>query len=785
MSNYLNIIEKDKCTGCGACKQVCPFGAITMLEDVDGYVFPVLDEAKCTNCGLCKKTCHILNAKFNKAQKACYAVMANDKIRMSSSSGGIFSVVAEYVLRHKGYVCGAVFNKDWNVEHIIIDDIKDLDKLRRSKYVQSDLKDTFKEIKKLLKNGKFLLFVGTPCQVAALNCFLNKDYNNLITMDLVCHGTPNAKIWQKFLSDNVNKDEIIDIKFRDKKENGWDPYLGTINTSIYTRNANNVFKTYMQAYCTSLSTRSACCNCNYTKVERCADITVCDFWYISKYEKGLDDKKGTSFLMMNTSKAQKLFKNLKKEFKLFKKMDIDIYDYSYYNNHHMARRAIEHKHKPFFLKDLREGKNFNDVVARWVKQTHDVGLVGFYSGINYGTQLQYYSLYQTINDLGYSVLMINNPLNASVYPRRKMEMFQVDPYRPQDRAEDFANKEAMRRLNNLADRFIAGSDQYFRPSIYKRMGEYVALDWVYDFKQKYGYAISFAVDYFEGDEYTRANMHYLLNKFDDITVRENSAIKLLKDNFNLDAKVCVDPVFLLNKKYINSFIDRSKIETKNKYILSYILDRTPEKTDVINAVKEKMGLDLESIEDPVPLFLSGKMDILIEDWLKYYQNADFVITDSFHGMCMALIFNKQFMYFSNKLRGASRFTTLEEIFDVSGRQVDSVKDIDRILQSQIDYKKVNEKIEYHKQDSLNYLKKILSERKIKPISTYDVLMDNKCNSLSKEIRFLKDYIKLQKKAGYYKFKYEFYRLLLNLINNKTIKAKKMKYKARVDFLNSL
>ena len=365
MCNYLNIIDKELCTGCGTCAIVCPFNAINMVEDEYGFIYPELDKKLCKNCGLCKKKCHILNAKFNKKQKKCYAVMANDDIRMESSSGGIFTVVANYILDNNGYVCGAAFDENWNVIHKIVNNKEELKSLQKSKYVQSDLKNTFPEIEKLLKDNKQVLFVGTPCQVASLNTYLDKKiYKNLITMDLVCHGTPNNKTWHKFLRDNIDE-EIINIKFRDKQENGWDPYLGTINTSVYTKNDLKVFKTYMQAYCSSMSTRDACPNCKYTKVERVSDITVCDFWYISKYYEGLDDKKGTSFLMMNTTKGKEVLKNLRKRFKLFKRTKIDIYDYSYYNNHHMARNAIAHKHKPFFLNDLKNGRIGRITIEKW------------------------------------------------------------------------------------------------------------------------------------------------------------------------------------------------------------------------------------------------------------------------------------------------------------------------------------------------------------------------------------------------------------------------------------
>lgn len=172
MNNLLNITEEKICTGCGACQNKCPNNAISMKEDEEGFLFPNIDKTKCTNCGLCEKTCPILNPKFNKKSNTCYVTMANDDIRMKSASGGAFSVIANYVLENNGYVAGAAYDEDWNVHHIIIDNKEDLDKLRRSKYVQSKTEDIYIQVKNLLEKGKMVLFSGTPCQVAGLYGFL-------------------------------------------------------------------------------------------------------------------------------------------------------------------------------------------------------------------------------------------------------------------------------------------------------------------------------------------------------------------------------------------------------------------------------------------------------------------------------------------------------------------------------------------------------------------------------------------------------------------------------------
>ena len=185
MNNSINILNRNECTGCSVCYMVCPHNAIEIIETKEGFHYPIINDKKCTNCGICVKKCHALNDNFKRDFKQeIYDVRASDEIRMKSSSGGMFTIVADYVLENNGYVCGASFTDDWlGVEHIVINNKKDLDKLRGSKYIESNLGNTFVEIKKLLNENKQVLFSGCPCQVSALYSYLGKDYDNLITID--------------------------------------------------------------------------------------------------------------------------------------------------------------------------------------------------------------------------------------------------------------------------------------------------------------------------------------------------------------------------------------------------------------------------------------------------------------------------------------------------------------------------------------------------------------------------------------------------------------------------
>lgn len=318
------IIEKNKCTGCTACMNICPKHAISMVEDEEGFKHPVIDQDKCIDCGLCKKTCPVLNTVSNKSFNKCYVAYNKDKksTLIKASSGNIFELVAKHILNENGIVIGAAFDNDNKLKHIAIADIKDLNKLKGSKYLQSDLNNIFSYIKENI-NVKKILFVGVPCQVAGLKAYLKKDYDNLITIDLVCHGVPSPKLFAKYIKELEieNNAKVINYNFRDKVS-GWDTYSNTItfkNKHITELHNNNK---YMKLFLTDIALRESCYDCNFKTGNKYSDITLGDFWGVKKYYPDMYNKNGVSAIIINTEKGNNIF-NIIKDNTIYKECKLE------------------------------------------------------------------------------------------------------------------------------------------------------------------------------------------------------------------------------------------------------------------------------------------------------------------------------------------------------------------------------------------------------------------------------------------------------------------------------
>lgn len=307
----INIKNKQDCCGCSACAQRCPKQCITMAEDDEGFLYPQVDSSKCVDCHLCEKVCPVINKKEKQEPLKAYATKNIDEnVRMQSSSGGIFSIFAKSTIKQGGVIFGARYDKGWNVVHGYTETIEGLAAFRGSKYVQSNIKRSFFEVKRFLESGRKVLFSGTPCHVAGLKLFLRKEYDNLLTLEIACHGVPSPKVWHNYLTEltDLNKISIIkSINFRDKKY-GWNGYH--FSATYINKNGKTVNMSmphgdnpFYRGFLNHLYVRPSCYQCPAKSGRSKADITIADFWGIDKLYPPLDDNKGYSIVCANTDKG--------------------------------------------------------------------------------------------------------------------------------------------------------------------------------------------------------------------------------------------------------------------------------------------------------------------------------------------------------------------------------------------------------------------------------------------------------------------------------------------------
>lgn len=375
----IQISNKSKCCGCTACVSICPKQCITMREDEEGFLYPMVDSSLCIDCNLCKKICPELHSKERREPLNVYAAKhKNEQVRLASSSGGIFTLLAERIIDENGVVFGARFNSNWNVIHDYAETKKGLTAFRGSKYVQSYMGNCYQKVKFFLQQGRKVMFTGTPCQIAGLKNYLRKDYDNLLTVDVVCHGVPSPKVWRIYLNEIARKggknsvlfhpisekQEIKSINFR-SKSTGWKKYSfaltlsettadGEKNTvllsSIFTENP------YMNAFLSNLSLRPSCYDCPAKSGKSGSDITIADFWGIEEVLPEFDDDKGISLILSYTEKGIYWLKGLNCE---YTKVD---YQTAQKNNPFISTSVAKPINRNFFFHQL---KYKNSIQSIW------------------------------------------------------------------------------------------------------------------------------------------------------------------------------------------------------------------------------------------------------------------------------------------------------------------------------------------------------------------------------------------------------------------------------------
>lgn len=373
------------CCGCASCVQVCPKQCISFSEDKQGFRYPQVNKSICISCGSCERVCPMLKQHEVKVPQLVYAAKNKDEdIRRISSSGGIFTLLAERILSEGGVVFGARFDENWEVVHDYTETIEGLAAFRGSKYLQSRIEDNFQKTKSFLAEGRKVLFSGTPCQIAGLKSYLQKDYENLICVDIVCHGVPSPKVWRRYLkevakkSDNNSSSQIIfsnnrslvkSVNFRDKST-GWKKYSFTVNLSesrtegehnTVSQSAIFLENAYMKAFLKNIILRPSCYACRFREGKSDSDITLGDFWGIDRLKPEIDDDLGVGLIMINSVKGNLIYSSVSSDY-------IEMtYDDAKKHNSCIYKSSNIHPMRTYFFGHLDKTSNLDSLINQSVQ----------------------------------------------------------------------------------------------------------------------------------------------------------------------------------------------------------------------------------------------------------------------------------------------------------------------------------------------------------------------------------------------------------------------------------
>lgn len=321
----ININKKNNCTGCHACYSICPKNCIEMKMDEEGFKYPTINKNLCINCNLCINVCPIINP-INNSNKvfSAFALQAKDeKLLENSSSGGAFTLIAREILKKEGVIFGAAFDEKKNVIHKFITKEEDLNILQGSKYVQSIIGDSYKQVSEFLKKGKEVMFTGTPCQISGLKKYLGKEYNNLLCVDILCHGVPSPRVWEKYLQyrEMIDGSKVKKISFRYKTLECKESCVKfTYPDKVYLKEKSKDL--FMKGFLRNLYLRPSCYDCHFKQIDRNSDLTIGDFWSISNFSNDFNNK-GVSMVLVQSKSGLGIIEKILKETNSLKILQIN------------------------------------------------------------------------------------------------------------------------------------------------------------------------------------------------------------------------------------------------------------------------------------------------------------------------------------------------------------------------------------------------------------------------------------------------------------------------------
>ncbi|MBR4504869.1 MAG: Coenzyme F420 hydrogenase/dehydrogenase, beta subunit C-terminal domain [Candidatus Methanomethylophilaceae archaeon] len=653
------------CCGCAACVSVCPKGAVSMVLDDEGICRSSVDILACVDCGLCSKVCPILNLdRSNDSKPSFYAYRAEESEVLRSSSGGAFFPMAQRMISRGGYVCGVVFDSDLNAVFRMTQDIAVVRDMQKSKYVFSEMGSIYGEIEEALKSGKEVLFVGCPCQVAAVKNRI-KDKEKLYTADLLCAGLPAKGIYRKYLEEISEGKKIKNLIFRDSEL----PY-GTLVIEYEDGTRKTNFRDlYFAGFLKHMFKSRSCSECEFASIPRQGDVTIGDLWNYDKIIYDLDAKTGISCVVVNSEKGREMFGVLSENATFLREIPMSFA--MRFNRFNVKRPAGPASERFHYLLD--RGYSVRKALDYSINSKYDVAITGFWRAPNYGGDLTYYALYNVVKDMGLEPIFVEacNPKAppgsppSPVHMDTKYPAFSIAPW--------YASKEKQAEINLRVKNVMVGSDQVWNPKLLSPGGlNAYSLDFVSAWRNSVAYASSFGATSYEADTPQKKEHIDLLKRIKHVSVREKSGVDICA-KFGIDAKLVLDPVMLCDMKHYEELIDSADMEFPKRYMLAFIRHINVHMDPVL--MSSALGVTSLNVGGPEldyskPVSYPMINVHSVENWLKSISRAEFILTDSFHATVLAILFRKQFISVYGRMDEASgngRMSTLLNSLGLSGR----------------------------------------------------------------------------------------------------------------------
>lgn len=641
-----------------------------MQADDEGFIRAEVNAEACIHCGLCNKVCPVGEGKERGAVEPLAAYVAwngNEAELRLSSSGGIFSVLAQRTLQSGGVVCGAVYDEKGNIFHSFAEDEAGLERMRGSKYVQSAMRDCYPKVKEYLQAGRQVLFTGVPCQVAGLHAYLGKAEANLLTMEILCEGAPSPGALALHLRQQCpDLAEIDSLSFRDKSF-GWTQTLVVNYRTAAGEKKRFVAPAAQDAYIrvmfAAISQGRNCYACRFREGRSGADITIGDMWAIGIAAPEIKPTYGASTVLLNTAKGAAVYAEVQAQLGCNKKVP---YLTSGINNAYLYRAPkIEPAARAAFYEGYKAGKPMEESAQKAIQLSNRIAILNHAGHCSYGSNLTAYALQEYLRRQGHDTRIVSLRPFRSPYPETikpylsfisSVLRWTKHCYGPSDCAT----------LNRDFETFIVGSDQVFRyprPWIRRCAEPTFYLEFAAQGKRRVAYAASFGLSTYQGPPRLVRRFYKALRDFDAVSVRERQGLDILRERFDFtEAHAVLEPVFLLEQKDWQRFSQASAVVKKAPYWVKFFFFNASLAEAPVKTCAAAYQCDTRDL-------IKEKPDVMT--WLRITEEADFIVTDSFHMMCFAIIFRRRFAIISSEAHGKARLLDLLTTLGLQHRLIDT------------------------------------------------------------------------------------------------------------------